>query len=262
MGCSNHMIAFLNFFTALLSVPILVTGIWLALKHSSGCLRFLQWPLILIGIFILLVSVAGLVGTSCRILCLLWIYLAVMFLLIVLLACFTVFAFMVTNKGAGEAVSGKGFHEYHLGNYSSWLQRQVSKSSNWDKIRSCLSDARVCNSLNAKYPSADAFASADLTPLESGCCKPPNACGFTYVNATDWVQAKSPSADQDCNTWGNDAFQLCYSCDSCRAGVLESVKKDWRKVAIVNVVMLVLIIAVYTIGCSAFRNARANNDYK
>ncbi|MCO5556631.1 hypothetical protein L7F22_010182 [Adiantum nelumboides] len=262
MGLSNHLITFLNFFTALLSVPIIATGIWLATKHSSVCLRFLQWPLIVIGIFILLVSIAGLVGTSCRILCLLWIYLAIMFLLILLLACFTVFAFVVTNKGAGDTISGKGFREYHLGNYSSWLQRQVNQNSNWDRIRSCLSDARVCSSLDSEYPSATAFASADLSPLESGCCKPPTACGFTYVNATNWVQAKMPDADADCGTWRNVASQLCYSCDSCRAGVLETVKKDWRKVAIVNVVVLVLIIAVYSIGCSAFRNARRDEYYK
>lgn len=261
MGLSNHLIAFLNFFTALLSLPILVTGIWLASKHSSDCVRFLQWPLILIGIFILLVSIAGLVGTSCRVLCLLWLYLAVMFLLILLLICFTVFAFVVTNKGAGEAISGKGFDEYHLGNYSTWLQRQVSKSSNWEKIRSCLSDSRVCNSLNNKYPSSSAFASASLSPVESGCCKPPSACDFTYVNATNWVQAKNPGADADCNTWSNNATQLCFNCNSCKAGVLETVKKDWRKVALINVVILVLIIAVYSIGCCAFRNARKDDYY-
>lgn len=262
MGFSNHLITFLNFFTALLSVPIIATGIWLTTKHSSECLRFLQWPLIVTGVFILLVSIAGLVGTSCRILWLLWMYLAIMFLLILLLACFTVFAFIVTNKGAGDAISGKGFREYHLGNYSSWLQRQVNQKSNWDRIRSCLSAGRVCEHLDAKYPSATAFASADLSPLESGCCKPPTACGFRFVNATVWMDAKAPSADADCSRWSNQSLQYCLNCDSCRAGVLETVKKDWRKVAIVNVVVLVLIIAVYSIGCSAFRNARRDDYYK
>ena len=36
--------------------------------------------------------------------------------------------------------------------------------------------------------------------------------------------------------------------------MLEIVKKDWRKVTILSVVILALIIAVYSIGCCAFRN--------
>lgn len=257
MGLSNYLIGILNFLTALLSIPILAAGIWLASKHSSDCLRFLQVPIIIIGLVILLVSIAGLVGSSCRVLWLLWLYLAVMFLLILLLLVFTVFAFVVTNKGAGEAVSGKGFKEYHLGNYSTWLQKRVN--NNWDTIRACLSDAQVCKSLNSSYPTEPAFNKASLTPLESGCCKPPSACQFTFVAATKWTNAQNPSADPDCTTWNNNSTQLCFSCNSCRAGVLENVKRDWRKVAIINVVMLALIIAIYTVGCSAFRNTR--KDY-
>ncbi|KAH7352730.1 hypothetical protein KP509_19G060900 [Ceratopteris richardii] len=260
MGCSSHLITFLNFFTAVLSLPIIGTGVWLATKHSSECLHFLQWPLLISGVFLLVVSVAGLVGTSCRILCLLWLYLAIMFLLILLLAAFTAFAFVVTNSGAGDAISGRGFLEYHLGNYSSWLQRRVDHPSNWRPIRSCLSDARVCNDLNTRYPTAAAFDSSRLSPLQSGCCKPPTACDFTFLNATSWVQAKDPNADKDCSAWSNDPSKLCFDCDSCRAGVLQTAKEDWRKVAIINVVVLVLIITVYSIGCSAFRNAR-RDDY-
>ena len=60
---------------------------------------------------------------------------------------------------------------------------------------------------------------------QSGCCKPPSTCNFNYVNATQWVQKKNPSADLDC-------------------------------------VVLALIIAVYSIGCCAFRNARRDDYYK
>ena len=58
---------------------------------------------------------------------------------------------------------------------------------------------------------------------QPGCCKPLSTCNFTYVNATQWVQTKNPSADL-----------------------------DW--------VILALIIAVYSIGCCAFRNP-SRDDY-
>ncbi|KAJ4969860.1 hypothetical protein NE237_002959 [Protea cynaroides] len=77
---------------------------------------FLEKPVVALGVlFLLLVSLAGLVGSCCRISFLLWLYLVVMFLLIVILVCFTIFAFVVTNKGAGEVVSERGYKEYKLG---------------------------------------------------------------------------------------------------------------------------------------------------
>lgn len=99
----------------------------------------------------MLVSLAGLIGACCRVSLLLWVYLFVMFLLIVLLFCFTIFAFVVTNKGAGQVVSGKGYKEYRLGDYSNWLQKRVNNTKNWNKIKSCLIDGKVCSDFNEKY---------------------------------------------------------------------------------------------------------------
>ncbi|KAI5058358.1 hypothetical protein GOP47_0026528 [Adiantum capillus-veneris] len=261
MGVSNNLIGILNFITAALSIPIIGAGIWLATKHNTDCMRFLQWPVIIIGVFILLVSLAGLFGSCCRITWLLWVYATVMFLLIILLFCFTVFAFVVTNKGAGDAVSGKGFKEFHLGNYSNWLQKQVNKASVWEKIESCLADSKTCNRLSSEYANEGLFDAADLSPIQSGCCKPPSACGFTYVNSTNWINPTSPTIDSDCTTWSNNANELCYNCNSCKAGVLENVKKDWRIVGIVNVVVLVILIIVYSMSCCALRNIKRDKHY-
>ncbi|KAH7447275.1 hypothetical protein KP509_01G100300 [Ceratopteris richardii] len=261
MGVSNNVIGILNFLTAVLSIPMIGAGIWLASKHSTDCMRFLQWPVIIIGVFILLVSLAGLIGSCYRSSCLLWIYATIMFLLILLLFCFTVFAFVVTNKGAGDAVSGKGFDEFHLGNYSSWLQRQVNKASVWRKIQSCLADSNTCSKLNSKYTTVEEFNAAHLSPIQSGCCKPPSACGYTFVTPTNWTTAAIAAADNDCTLWNNDAKQLCYSCDSCKAGVLQNVKKDWRKVGVVNVIMLVFLIVVYSVSCCAIRSVKREKYY-
>jgi hypothetical protein len=47
------------------------------------------------------------------------------FLLIIPLFLFTIFSFVVTNKGVGKLVSNKGNREYPLGDYMYWLQKQV-----------------------------------------------------------------------------------------------------------------------------------------
>ncbi|RWW32306.1 hypothetical protein GW17_00003023 [Ensete ventricosum] len=222
---SNNLIGVLNIITFILSIPILSAGIWLARRATTDCEKFLQWPVIALGVFLLLVSLAGVVGACCRNSCLLWLYLLVMFILILLLFCFTVFALVVTNKGAGEAVSGRGFKEYRLGDYSNWLQKRVDSDKNWRRIKSCLQDGKVCRSLQEKNQTWDQFVNDNLSPIQ------------------------------------NDQSVLCYDCQSCKAGVLANIKNDWKKVAIVNVVFLLFLIVVYSVGCCAFRNNRRDNAY-
>eukprot|EP00250_Pteridium_aquilinum_P000828 c10995_g2_i1 orf=246-1061(+) len=265
MGVSNVLIIVLNVVTAVLSIPLIAAGAWLAKQHSTDCFRFLQGPVIALGVFILLVSIAGCAGASCRNKCLLWIYLVVMFLLIVLLFIFTIFAFVVTNKTAGNIVGNKGYKEYRLGDYSTWLQRQVNKASNWDKIESCISEANFCSDLAKEYPEADystaaSFSQAELSPIQSGCCIPPSVCGCTFKNATFWSPCSNTTASTDCTTYKTDSTTYCYNCNSCKAGVLQNITKDWRKVAVVNIVMLVFLIIVYSVGCCAFRNVK-NSGY-
>ncbi|MQM22400.1 hypothetical protein Taro_055453 [Colocasia esculenta] len=163
---SNNLIGFLNLVTFLLSIPILGSGIWLANRASSDCERFLERPVIALGVFLMLVSLAGLVGACCRVSWLLWIYLFVMFILIVLVFCFTIFAFVVTNRGAGEVVSGRGYKEYRLGDYSNWLQKRVNNGKNWARIRSCLQDSKVCKNMQQANESLDQFKQENLSPIQ------------------------------------------------------------------------------------------------
>eukprot|EP00262_Sarcandra_glabra_P008023 TRINITY_DN21192_c0_g1_i1.p1 TRINITY_DN21192_c0_g1~~TRINITY_DN21192_c0_g1_i1.p1 ORF type:complete len:276 (+),score=18.65 TRINITY_DN21192_c0_g1_i1:88-915(+) len=263
---SNNLVGILNFITFLLSIPILGGGIWLSTRASTDCEKFLEKPVIAIGVFLLVVSLAGLIGACCRVTWLLWVYLCVMFVLIVLLFCFTIFAFVVTNKGAGEVVSGRGYKDYRLGDYSNWLQKRVNSNKNWNKIRSCLQDGKVCKSLEegVDVPQAE-FYKKNLSPIQSGCCKPPSSCNFVYRNATAWdapAGFNATSADTDCTTWNNEPNTLCYNCQSCKAGVLDNLKRDWKKVAIVNIIFLIFLIVVYSVGCCAFRNNREDNTYR
>lgn len=89
--------------------------------------------------------------------------------------------------------------------------------------------------------------------MQSGCCKPPTSCNYN---------AAMERQEADCFKWNNALPFLCYECDSCKAGVLEDVRKDWHKLSVLNVVILVFLICIYSIGCCAFRNSkRSETDY-
>eukprot|EP00262_Sarcandra_glabra_P015949 TRINITY_DN5032_c3_g2_i1.p1 TRINITY_DN5032_c3_g2~~TRINITY_DN5032_c3_g2_i1.p1 ORF type:complete len:287 (+),score=4.26 TRINITY_DN5032_c3_g2_i1:97-957(+) len=264
---SNTLIGVINFITFLLSIPILGGGIWLSSKaNNTDCLRFLQWPLIIIGVTIMVISLMGFAGACCRITWLLWLYLFAMFFVIAALIGFIVFAYAVTDKGSGRPVLNRVYSDYYLSDYSGWLEKRVSDNGYWSKISSCVRDSKVCRKMARHVggipESPDMFYLRRLTPIESGCCKPPTECGYVYLNETMWNSGGGmTSADRDCSLWSNDQAQLCYGCDSCKAGVLASLKKSWRKVSVVNIVVLIILVIFYVIGCAAFRNnKRIDND--
>ncbi|KAK7265331.1 hypothetical protein RJT34_32950 [Clitoria ternatea] len=259
---SNNLIGILNFLTLLLSIPILIAGVWLSKQGSTECERWLEKPVIALGVFLMVVSIAGLVGACCRVSWLLWVYLLVMFLLIVLLFAFTIFAFVITNKGAGEAVSNRGYKEYRLGDYSNWLQKRVNNTNTWNRIKSCLQSGKLCSDFHNKFvnDNVDKFYTENLSALQSGCCKPSDDCKFTYQSPTNWTKGENATySNPDCDAWNNDPSILCFNCQSCKAGLLQNLKTDWKKVAIVNIIFLVFLIIVYSIGCCAFRNNRSDN---
>ncbi|XP_062171441.1 tetraspanin-3-like [Alnus glutinosa] len=266
MRNSNHLIGVLNFLTFLLSIPILGGGIWLSTRaNNTDCLKFLQWPLIIIGVAIMVVSLAGFAGACYRNTFLMWVYLFVMFFVIAALIGFVIFAYAVTGKGSGRQVPNRVYSDYYLQDYTGWLEKRVSDDSYWVKISSCIRDSKACSKMGRTVGGlpepADTFYLRKLNPIESGCCKPPTECGYVYVNETDWSLGATSSSNLDCSKWNNDQQQLCYSCDSCKAGVLASLKKSWRKVSVINIVVLIILVIAYVVGCAAFRNnRRIDND--
>ncbi|KAL2328659.1 hypothetical protein Fmac_022086 [Flemingia macrophylla] len=267
MRTSNHVVGVLNFLTFLLSVPILGGGIWLSSRASStDCLRFLQWPLIVIGVSIMVVSLAGFAGACYRNTFLMRVYLLVMFVVIGVLIGFIIFAYVVTDKGSGRRVSNRAYLEYYLEDYSGWLEERVASGSYWGKISSCVRDSKVCANMGRTFngvpETADMFYLRSLSPIQSSCCKPPTECGFIYQNETVWTLGSGLMASNpDCTRWSNGQELLCYSCDSCKAGVLASLKKSWRKVSVINIVVMILLVIVYIIAYAAYRNNRKmDND--
>ncbi|TYJ98967.1 tetraspanin-8-like [Cucumis melo var. makuwa] len=261
---SNILMGLLNSFTLIVSLVAILAAVQVRNHGGTACQKFLQDPILTVGIFFFVVSLLGLIGSCCRLNSILYLYLIVMFLLILGLMAFTIFSLLVTNKGIGQAVSGRGYREYRLGDYSHWLQNYVVSHDNWPRIRSCLVDAPICRSLAANFRGKEAdFFKENLSPIQSGCCKPPSYCGFEFKNATFWTTPKAGPvvADTDCTTWSNKQNALCYDCKSCKGGILANIRKEWRRFAIFNSCVLAVITIIYCIGCCATRSNHKHNRY-
>ncbi|CAN8268296.1 unnamed protein product [Cochlearia groenlandica] len=267
MRSSNNIVGVINFFTFLLSIPILGGGIWLSSRaNSTDCLKFLQWPLIIIGVSIMVVSLAGIAGACYRNKFLMWLYLVAMLIIIGVLIGFIIFAYVVTDKGTGRVVLNRNYLDYYLSDYNGWLKDRVSDDGYWSKIGSCVRDSKACGKIGRSFrgvpESADMFFLRRLNPIESGCCKPPSDCGYSYGNETFWTAGGGMiGPNPDCMIWNNDQTMLCYQCSSCKAGVLGSLKKSWRKVSVINIVVLIILVIFYVIAYAAYRNVkRIDND--
>ncbi|KAK4799141.1 hypothetical protein SAY86_024506 [Trapa natans] len=247
---SNTVIGFLNLFTLLASIPIIGGGLWMA-RSSTTCQSFLQTPLLVVGFVVLVVSLTGFIGACFNISWALWFYLVVMLGLIAALMIITVFGFAVTGRGGGIPVPGKNYREYRLGEYSGWLRGKVENPQYWATISRCVVGSRACAKILTWTPID--YLVKGMSPIQSGCCKPPTSCNYEIAN----VVAQEP----DCYRWNNEVAVLCYGCDSCKAGVLEDMRRMWHKLSVLNIVMVVLLICVYSIGCCAFQNSKMP-DYR
>ncbi|XP_061351623.1 protein TORNADO 2-like [Gastrolobium bilobum] len=262
MALSNNVIGAINFVAVLLSIPIIGAGIWLTTEPADSCVKIIQWPIITLGVLIFVVALAGFIGAFWRIPWLLIFYLIAMVVLIGLLVCLVVFIYMVTLRGHGDIEPNRSYLEYHMDDFSGFLRRRVRSSYKWDRIKSCLSSTTMCAELNQSYRMAQDFFNAHLTPMQSGCCKPPTKCGYTFVNPTYWISPINTAEDMDCLHWSNDQTQLCYNCDSCKAGLLASLRIEWRRANVILIITMVGLIAVYVIGFYAFRNAKTEELFR
>ncbi|XP_008796279.1 protein TORNADO 2-like [Phoenix dactylifera] len=262
MALSSTVIASINFVAMLLSIPVIAAGIWLSVQTDNSCVKLLQWPVIVLGIAILVVAFAGFVGAFWRMPWLLLFYLVAMFVLILLLASLVIFIYVVTNRGEAHLAPGRVYLEYRLEDYSGWLRQRVQGSHKWDRIKKCLSSTSTCAELNQTYREAQDFFNARISPLESGCCKPPTQCGYTFVNPTYWISPISITFDMDCVLWSNNQTQLCYSCSSCKAGLLANLRKEWRRADLILVVTLLALICVFVMGCYALRTTRTGELFR
>lgn len=258
---SNTLIGYLNLATLLASIPIIGAGLWLAHASSSSpsssttCQSALQTPLIAIGFVSLLTSLPGFIGARYHVAWALRLYLALLLLLVLSLLGATAFGLAVTAGGGGTPVPGRPYREYRLRDYSPWMRRQVETDKLWRPALACVVGSGACPRMAAWTPMD--YMEHDLTPVQSGCCKPPTACTYgTGSNGGSLQQTQVQVQEADCYRWGNDPGVLCYGCESCRAGVLEQLRRHCHGLTLLNAALLLVLIVVCAVGCCAFRNAR------
>ncbi|PPR85238.1 hypothetical protein GOBAR_AA35445 [Gossypium barbadense] len=234
MGCiCNCFVGLLNCVLLTVGIGFVISGAYLNIKGNSDCEKVLTTPLIVMGGLLLILSLIGIMGTSCSSTLCMYIYLTLMFLLILGVIAFTIFVFMITNQAVGKVIadSEKVIEPKNPMDFSNWLANKVNKENNWKKIKSCLIDARLV-----------------------ACCKPPDVCGFTQKNELVWEVPKSgpSSKDKDCKKWSNDGDKMCFECDSCKVGVVENLKREWKALALINICLLAFLILIYMLGCCSF----------
>lgn len=166
MAMSNNVIGCINFVAVILSIPIIGAGIWLTNGDADSCVQFLQWPVIILGVLILVVALAGFIGAFFRVSWLLIVYLVAMLVLVILLVSLVAFVYMVTLRGHGNIEPNRAYLEYRMDDFSGYLRRRVRSSFKWDRIRSCLSQTNMCAELNQSYRMAQDFFNARLTPMQ------------------------------------------------------------------------------------------------
>ncbi|KAK1565117.1 hypothetical protein Q3G72_019142 [Acer saccharum] len=171
-------------------------------------------------------------------------------LLVTGLIVFTIFVFIVTTN-----LSGRRAYPNSLQDYSHWLKNNFVTGKNWEDIKSCLIDAKVCNNLD----------NIDITHwslIQSGCCKPPVFCKLEKSNATSGRAggggAGAAVEHSDCLTWSDKPEKLCFECKSCKGGVLGSIRRQWRVMALLNLAVIAVVLLIFIVGCCVRRNNRSD----
>ncbi|KAE8717202.1 Tetraspanin-10 [Hibiscus syriacus] len=132
----------------------------------------------------------------------------------------------------------------------------LNNTDNWKRLKSCLVKSEDCNNLAKRYKTLKQYKIAKLTPIEAGCCRPPSECGYPVVNDSYYDLSFHPvSSNKDCKLYKNTRAVKCYNCDSCKAGVGQYMKTEWRVVAIFNSTLFIVLPIIYFVGCCARRNA-------
>uniref|UniRef100_A0ACD5YP70 Uncharacterized protein n=1 Tax=Avena sativa TaxID=4498 RepID=A0ACD5YP70_AVESA len=256
---SNKFMACLALATVC-AVLVIASGLWFASAEGEECARLQRWPVVILGVAILMVALAGFIGAYwdnglARFL--LKAYFYGMLGAVVVLTVFLLIGYAVTRGSGAYPVLGRAYKEYRLDGFSMWLRGYVSDSpARWEGIMSCLAESDTCKELarQGSFVTADQFYSSNLiTPLQSGCCKPPSACGFGYVGPTVWTNPTSAPV-QDCGLWSNDPAQLCYECESCRAGLLAAMRTQWHKTSIALLIATLVLFFALIAGWKVYKN--------
>ncbi|KAF7139416.1 hypothetical protein RHSIM_Rhsim07G0177800 [Rhododendron simsii] len=167
------------------------------------------------GIFLLVLSVAGSIGTMCR-------SKGLLMACLTILGTFIAFILVVSRcieRGGTYAEDSKRIDSsYRLDNYAPWAVKFLLKDDGWTNFRNCLDERNICEK-----------KLDDNNFYENGCCAPPQYCGFQDKNQS-WVIPESGfyAKDVNCVTWSSEKTKLCHECETCQAVYVYVVTFNWH----------------------------------
>ncbi|CAN6213635.1 unnamed protein product [Urochloa humidicola] len=228
---------------------LLIIGILLAagVSHTAtACIGFLYWPLIAVGPVFMGSCCCACVGLN-------RLYLAFISITTLALVASTVFSSVAAGLIDNTDDKKEPVREYKLSDYRGWLRARLDEPQYWATVSACLRDRRhACKGMGhlVRDPNSGLLVPEHGPggPIQSGCCKPPSSCAFTYVNGTT-AAAAGGAEDTDCTRWSDDGQMLCFQCDSCKAVFLEEIKKGWGKYAIAIIIVLFLHLCALAAIC-------------
>ncbi|KAL6647743.1 hypothetical protein ACP70R_015180 [Stipagrostis hirtigluma subsp. patula] len=237
---------------------VLLCGITVAAHgKSTACIQFHLWSLIPIGLVLTVISFLACYRMlddrdySDRFS---WFFLFAFFTLLALFVAIIFFYVAFGGKVILNDDNVKPAHEYKLSDYKGWLRGRLEDQQYWATVSACLRNRHECEGMghlvrDQKSGLLVPDSGAKMSPIQSGCCKPPSSCALTYVNSTMWTTTGAPAGvtddDVDCSRWNSDQQTLCFQCDSCKAGVLEDIISAWGKV----VGLLTFLMILYLCCC-------------
>ncbi|TMX04712.1 hypothetical protein EJD97_005591 [Solanum chilense] len=262
--CSNCFITLLNFITLVAAAMLILMSMSFGNNtNQTTCQKVVQQPMMILGVVLLIISLMGIVGAACHVSFLLWIYLFMLFCIITGMIIYSLFNLFFTlshleNKGHEKSDHQKSDWEDKFQEYSQWMKNAVPDEKQWDKIRSCMIDAKMC-----KYIPADRtedYYKTKLLKIQSGCCIPPAYCHFQFQNASTWIVPKGGAVDgdADCKAWSNEPNLMCYNCNACKKSTFDSIKESSAHTSLISLIIFIILSIIYSIGCCAL----TNNSYR
>ncbi|KAH7405152.1 hypothetical protein KP509_15G058600 [Ceratopteris richardii] len=88
-----------NIVVLVLSIIVLGEGAWIPERHHDGCSSGLQWLVLSVGIFMLLLSFLGCTAVEAKSIRLSWLYIILLVNIILLFTVFSIFAFLLKVHG-------------------------------------------------------------------------------------------------------------------------------------------------------------------
>ncbi|CAI5936752.1 unnamed protein product [Closterium sp. NIES-64] len=267
--------------TLILCLALALIGVSLYTTWSSPpstCLIMYQTPLMAIGAALFIGALVGLLALVCDNSCLVCMQLTVSFTAMWALLAFAIFALVVTGPGGASTEKSRGFTVFEPAQFSAWMQQQVA-GDRWAPLASCLSGARTCGDVR-NYIGRN-LKKAQLSPLEAGCCLPPQGCVLGGLNMSAPVyysfafdlptmpKLPLPSADaaptvqrstSNCSGFSAEPTQLCYSCPYCQGGLLTLLRDNLRMEAFVALGVFIAVFMLLLIACFAYCGARPDDD--